>query len=200
MKQTSRNRYIKVQREEDVNGYKVLQCYDLKLTPVMRKIKLIVDVSFRILNYTNALEEISMLGSKDEKMAFVQEKAVITTYNNRTYRVVGLRFDMSPLSKFELFNRRERKQQTYSVIDYLKEYHNVTVLTKNQPLLEVVIGFDYQMVDGKKVKTAIPGFLVPELCRFSAQLLKIKEKDFQSFKEISKIIKISPVKRKDIEK
>lgn len=65
MKQTSRNRYIKMTKEEEntVKDYKVLECFDFKLTPVLGKMKLVLDVSFRILNIFNALEDIKALHS-----------------------------------------------------------------------------------------------------------------------------------------
>lgn len=72
-------------------------------------------------------------------------------------------------------------------------------MIQNQFLLETVISFQNIQKDGKQVRVERRGFLIPELCRFSASLLEIKQKDFHTFNDISKKIKIPPQERKNEE-
>lgn len=53
--------------------------------------------------------------------------------------------------------------------------------------------------EGKQVRVERKGFLIPELCRFSASLLDIKQKNFSTFSDLSKKIKIDPNIRKNEE-
>lgn len=195
MKETTRCRFLQKEEGEDVKGYKILMCYQLKLMPIQRKLNLLIDVGFRILSHLNALQELSNLGSKDVKQAFAVGRTVVTTYNNRAYRIEKIRFDLNPFSTFYM----QKKQKEITFADYFKEYYKLAVMTKNQPLFETTISYKNEVKDKKSERVQRKGWLIPEFCRFSALLAKIKEKDFHTFNDISKKIKIDPQARKNQE-
>ncbi len=112
-------------------------CYDLKLVPLNKKLNLLVDVGFRILSNFNALEQLGSFKSKEEKEAFAVGRPVVTTYNNRAYKIEKIRFDLNPFSTF--FQENKQKETTFA--EYIKEYHKITIVTKNQPLFETTISY-----------------------------------------------------------
>lgn len=75
-------------------------CYDLKLQIIQKKMNLLIDVGFRVLSNLNVLEELNDIPSKEGKEAYAEGKSVVTTYNNRAYKIDRLRFDLKPSSTF----------------------------------------------------------------------------------------------------
>ena len=68
----------------------------------------------------------------DIKTAFSKEiigTVVLTRYNNRTYRIDDVLFDLNPRSTFRAGDR------DLSFIEYYKSRYNVTINDPNQPLL-----------------------------------------------------------------
>ena len=112
---------------------------------------------------------------------------MITVYNKMCYRIVGIKLDMSPQSTFPVNNSNE----IITFSDYLLNKHQIKVIEKNQPLFEIITGYTYSMVNNKQKKTPIPGYLIPEHCRFSAQMQELKGNY-----EVSNRIKIEPCQRK----
>mmetsp|Transcript_2324 Transcript_2324/g.6533 ORF Transcript_2324/g.6533 Transcript_2324/m.6533 type:complete len:843 (-) Transcript_2324:214-2742(-) len=78
---------------------------------------------------------------------------VVTTYNNRFYRIKAVRFDMSPKEVVTFFIRDEKRQQTFSYAQYYEAYYHRKIQDMDQPMLEA-----FPEKDSEKV------FLVPELC------------------------------------
>ena len=56
-------------------------------------------------------------------------KNVLTRYNNRTYRIDEILFNKNPESTFNYEGRR------MSYVKYFKEYYNIDIRQKGQPLL-----------------------------------------------------------------
>ena len=54
---------------------------------------------------------------------------VVTRYNNRMYRIDEVHFDKNPESTFHY------KGKLTSFVDYCKEYHNIDIKDRSQPLL-----------------------------------------------------------------
>lgn len=102
---------------------------------------------------------------------------------------------MNPFSTFY----QDKVQKQVHFADYFKEYHKIAIVSKNQPLFETTISYQNQLVNGKQERVEKKGWLIPELCRFSALLSDIKMKDFDTFSNISKQIKIDPQTRKNEE-
>lgn len=80
----------------------------------------------------------SILQSKERdrvpeiKTAFSKEiigTVVLTRYNNRTYRIDDVRFDLSPKSTFKAGDK------DISFIEYYKERYNLVINDTKQPLL-----------------------------------------------------------------
>ena len=128
MKQTSRNRYIKPHQEKTIDNYKILECFDLKFVPICQQPKLLIDLSFRVLNCRNALEEMTYLKTDEAINYKYVGKMVITMYNQMTYRFKGI-------SKHYPDFVFEYQSKPTTVAQYLKEKHNVVVKNMKQRLL-----------------------------------------------------------------
>lgn len=82
-------------------------------------------------------------------------QVVLTGYNNNTYRVDDVDFEVNPRSTFQL-----RNGENVSYIDYYKKKYNIDIRNATQPLL----------VSKTKPRERRAGqsdlvYLVPELCR-----------------------------------
>lgn len=78
---------------------------------------------------------------------------VLTSYNNKTYRIDDIVTDKNPSSTFE------KKGVSISFVDYYKQQYNITIRDPDQPLLQV-------MPDARQRRggDAQPILLIPELC------------------------------------
>lgn len=64
--------------------------------------------------------------------AFIREilgMVVLTKYNNKTYRITDVNFQLNPLSTFE------RREGPISYIEYYRTVRNVIIKNQTQPLL-----------------------------------------------------------------
>ncbi len=113
----------------------VLRGFKFTLCKLKSGLHLQIDVCSRVYRAANLLEELTYKKSKD----FAQELAgasVLTNYGRRrTYRIIKINYDMSPLSKF--YHDKRAGQVTFS--QYYEESYGLKVTSKNQPLVEVVL-------------------------------------------------------------
>lgn len=123
----------------------------------------------------------SILQSKERdrvpeiKTAFCKEiigTVVLTRYNNRTYRIDDVRFDMNPKHKFKAGDKE------ISFIEYYKTRYQVEINDPNQPLL--VSNPKASDIRGGRNE---PVLLVPELC-FTTGLTDSMRSDFNVMKRL----------------
>mmetsp|Transcript_87305 Transcript_87305/g.154735 ORF Transcript_87305/g.154735 Transcript_87305/m.154735 type:complete len:833 (+) Transcript_87305:42-2540(+) len=108
---------------------------------------------------------------------------VITTYNNRVYRIKKVHFDKTPASSFKLYQRDQKKTVDISYAEYYQAFYDKAIGYGKQPLLEA-----YAEKDGEEV------FLLPELCRLTGINDEIR-KDKNLHQEAMKQAKVSPQER-----
>ena len=105
----------------------------------------------------------------EAKNDYFHGKTVTTTYNNRTYRFKQLS-KLTPTDKFQY------NSEYISFADYLLEKHSTKVKDMKQSLIQVVSGYETKKdQNNEDVKVEKICYLVPEHCRFSAQLLSIQK-------------------------
>lgn len=63
---TSRNRFFEQVDPKNIGSkeYIAIKCYDLRLAPIGRQLKLIIDVGFRVTGNLNVLEEFMVLKNR----------------------------------------------------------------------------------------------------------------------------------------
>uniref|UniRef100_T1IRX1 Uncharacterized protein n=1 Tax=Strigamia maritima TaxID=126957 RepID=T1IRX1_STRMM len=106
---------------------------------------------------------------------------VMTTYNNKTYRIDEIKWDMTVKDKFD---QKRGNQITY--IDYMKQHYNLSVEDPGQPLL----------MSKPKVKDLKRGdvtirYLVPEFCVMTG-LDDEKRADFNAMRELANHTRVPP--------
>uniref|UniRef100_H2YJ64 Piwi-like protein 1 n=1 Tax=Ciona savignyi TaxID=51511 RepID=H2YJ64_CIOSA len=122
---------------------------------------------------------------KQEMERFLVGQIVLTRYNNKTYRIDGVEWDLNVGMKFE------RKSGPISYAEYFKEQYNITIRDTNQPLL---------LSRPKKSEIRKGGLevvhLVPELCTVTGLTDELRA-DFNTMKTLATYTKQGPTKRKD---
>jgi aubergine len=81
-------------------------------------------------------------------------QVVVTGYNNRTYRVDDVAWDLSPLSTFE-----KKEGEKISYMEYYAKSHGINIKNSEQPLLSHKVrrkGADDEII-----------YLIPELCNMT---------------------------------
>lgn len=93
----------------------------------------------------------------DFQTAFSNEvlgMTILTDYNNKTYRIDDIDFNVSPASEFDT------KKGPVSFVDYYRKKYNINIRDRGQPML-MSKPKDKDIRGGKSELIA----LVPELCR-----------------------------------
>ena len=135
MTATSRNRYLEPANHQNSSckDYLPLRCYDIRLTPIGKSLKLVVDVGFRVTGQLNCLEEIKSLKQQGISTDFLLEKRVVTLYNNRCYKLLRIRTDKTPEKEII-----QKGGKSMNLLQYMKEHYNINITDQKQFLLEVV--------------------------------------------------------------
>ncbi|XP_044254277.1 piwi-like protein Ago3 [Tribolium madens] len=109
---------------------------------------------------------------------------VLTKYNNKTYIIDDIAWNMNPKDTFESKNKTQN-----SFIDYYKEHHNITIEDVDQPLL---INRQVRQVQDSKVEHMV--CLIPELCYLTG-LTDVMRNDFKVMKDVAAFTRITPNQR-----
>ncbi|KAL9925541.1 protein aubergine-like [Glossina fuscipes fuscipes] len=123
---------------------------------------------------------------KDYKTTFAQRvigTVVLTDYNNKTYRVDDINFELSPLSKFST------KDGDISYMQYYKQRYNITIRDHQQPML-VSRPTERNMRGGQNEFI----ILVPELCRATG-LTDNMRSNFRLMKAMGEHTRLNPQRR-----
>jgi aubergine-like protein len=106
----------------------------------------------------------------------LNQSVVLTQYNKCcTYTIKEVKFDMSPESTFEYFDREAKEKKQISYAEYYKKMYGITIEDETQPLLE---HYD------KKQRRSI--YLIPELCKMTG-LSDDQRKNFRLMKEMATV-------------
>ncbi|XP_072944718.1 piwi-like protein Ago3 [Epargyreus clarus] len=115
--------------------------------------------------------------------------SVMTTYNNKLFRVDSIDDTMTPKSTFE---KNEKGQLiTISYIDYYKNNYGIDIKDWNQPML---ISRDSKLMPGSEEKTDFMICLVPELCQLTG-LTEDQRSNFRLMKDVATYTRITPNQR-----
>ncbi|XP_068122747.1 piwi-like protein 1 [Hyperolius riggenbachi] len=109
---------------------------------------------------------------------------VLTRYNNKTYRIDELNFEVNPRSTFKKSDGTD-----ISYVDYYKTQYNIQIKDLTQPMIINVV---------KKIAPGVaPGvvMLVPELCNLTGLTDKMR-KDFRVMQDLAVHTRLPPEQRK----
>ncbi|XP_064215158.1 piwi-like protein Ago3 [Tribolium castaneum] len=109
---------------------------------------------------------------------------VLTKYNNRTYIIDDIAWNMNPKDTFE-----DRNKGPSCFIDYYREHYNIRIEDVDQPLL--ITRQVKQSPDGKIERMIC---LIPELCYLTG-LTDAMRNDFKVMKDVAAFTRITPNQR-----
>lgn len=92
--------------------------------------------------------------SPDDFKRSFKGMTVLTTYNNKTYKITDVNYNISPMNTFAL-----KTGETISYIDYYQRKHRLNIRDRAQPML-ISRSSEREKRAGKAELFA----LVPELC------------------------------------
>ncbi|XP_058800453.1 WASH complex subunit 4-like [Phymastichus coffea] len=111
---------------------------------------------------------------------------VLTDYNNNTYRVDDIDYEVSPSSTFK---KKDGTDITYR--DYYQEKYGIRIGDMSQPLL-----VSKSKPRDRRAGKAETVYLIPELCR-STGLTDVMRNNFQLMKALAQYTRVSPADRID---
>jgi aubergine-like protein len=149
------------------------------------------DVSHRVLRTENVRDFLMNLNKKGGNIKVEAEKAllgtsVLTSYNNKTYKIDDLDFQSSPKSTFT-----NEKGEKISYLDYYKKQYGIDIKDHDQPLL-INRSKDKKSAHEEEIVKLI--CLIPELCNLTGMSDAMKA-DFKIMKEVGNYTRASPEKR-----
>lgn len=151
------------------------------------------EINHKIMRQETALELLTACAHRDGsmyKILFSQAVVgciVLTDYNNETYRVDDVNFDVCPKSTFQITRRGSVSNVSY--VDYYLKKYQVKIHDLDQPLL-VSRSKDRQRRAGKPELV----FLVPELCRLTG-LTEEMRGNFHLMRDLGEHTRINPPTR-----
>ncbi|CAL1300079.1 unnamed protein product [Larinioides sclopetarius] len=150
------------------------------------------DTSFRVLRTVTARDLMQEVSSqtkggnfRDQVLKTLVGCVVLTRYNNKTYKVDDITWEMSPKSTFKTKDGSE-----ISFIDYYKRSYDIQIKDLNQPLL-LSKGKKRETREGEEPQLIC---LIPELC-FMTGLTDAMRNDFKVMKDIAVYTRVQPENR-----
>lgn len=124
-------------------------------------------------------------GDKNRMVGAACGQIIITDYNNTTYRVDRVDFDLNPRSTFR------KGDQDISYMDYYKTRYGITIRDPKQPLL-------VSKAKAKQVRGGSPEefFLVPELCRLTGLTDQMRDNKYL-MRDLAKYTRVDPAGRQE---
>ncbi|RWS28421.1 piwi-like protein 1 [Leptotrombidium deliense] len=169
-----------------------LQLWQGLLTAINRHdggILMVCDTVFKVVR-TDTVYEILMdmlrrdrNNFKDNARRDLAGTIVMTSYNNRTYKIDDIAFDKSPMFEFE------RRHGTTTIKDYYKEQYNINIRDDKQPLLQCL-----PSARDQRAGMTNPIFLVPELCSMTGLTDTLKS-NFDLKKRLTQLTQADPNRR-----
>nr|XP_012632060.1 piwi-like protein 3 isoform X2 [Microcebus murinus] len=193
LEQIGRNFYNKREAVE-FNSDPKLDIFPGYVTSILQyenSITLCADVSHKLMRQQTAYDLIQHTSGETQER--IKKKVadelvgsiVVTTYNNKTYRVDGINWEQTPRDTFE---KSDGKRITY--IDYYKKQYNTIITDFDQPLL-ISQG---KWKKGQKDTTREPIMLVPQLCMLTG-LTDAARKNSRTMQALAALTRLKPGKR-----
>ncbi|CAJ1450787.1 unnamed protein product [Effrenium voratum] len=154
---------------------------DVMHRPVGRKT--LVDVISANMEGTDILQHQADKEIEKEWLRCCVSATVVTSYNNRPYRIKKVHFDKNPSHVFQMYEREARQFIEMSLEKYVEVHYNRKIHMKRQPLLEAF--------PEKASETVL---LLPELCLPTGVNEEIR-RDKNPLGEALKQLKVSPQER-----
>ncbi|XP_055936429.1 piwi-like protein Ago3 [Argiope bruennichi] len=150
------------------------------------------DSSFRVLRTVTArdlMQEVSSQSRggnvREQIVKTLIDCVVLTRYNNKTYKIDDINWEMSPKSTF-----KSRDGPEISFIDYYKRSYDIQINDLNQPLL-LSKSDKKRCREGEEPQLIC---LIPELC-FMTGLTDTMRSDFKVMKDIAAYTRVQPENR-----
>nr|ASW22511.1 piwi2 [Nematostella vectensis] len=156
---------------------------------------LLCDVHHRLLRTDSCLDYMLNMHSKvgdrfrDEVSKELIGSVVLTTYNNKTYRVDDIDWNKRPTSTF-IFHNGE--QMTF--VEYYKKSYEIEIRDLDQPMIVNRPKKTEQKRGGRPQVEVI--LLIPELCKLTG-LNDAMRKDFRVMKDIAAHTRVNPMQRQE---
>ena len=166
--------------------------YEFSIRKYSHGVLLGLDVKHKIVRTDTVLSAMNQMvssgrgGQQENIRRELMGAIVITKYNNKTYRIDDVIFNLSPKDVVQL------RSGPISYIDYYKNNYNLTIRDLNQPMLLSI------------VKTKDPGtgertekqiHLVPEVC-YMTGLTDAMRSNFRVMQDLAQYTKQDPEKKK----
>lgn len=198
MQQVGRNYYnISKPIEIPKFGLQLWPGYSTSILPYETDILLSADVSHKVLRTTTVLEYLYELYERmGQRGNFHMEatkklvgQIVLTRYNNKTYRIDDINWEIFPTNTFH--GRFKGVERDITYVEYYQETYDKEITDMEQPLLVSRL----KREPGQK--TRIPSgelLLVPELC-FLTGLTDEMRNDFSMMKDLAVHTRVDPMAR-----
>ncbi|XP_033126803.1 piwi-like protein 1 [Anneissia japonica] len=150
------------------------------------------EVSHKVLCLNSVLDVLYELYNKDsrrfrdEAMKKLVGEIVLTRYNNKTYRVDDINFDLNPSSKFKKFDGSE-----ISYCEYYSSVYERNITDMQQPLL-VSRPKKREMRAGKAGPEVL--HLIPEFCTMTGLSEEVRS-NFSVMKDLAQHTRVDPKNR-----
>ena len=151
---------------------------------------MVIDTTTKFIRSDTVLALLTQIRQKhgtqwlDEAKRQICGSIVLTTYNNRTYKVDDLVTTKNV--RDTTFTRGDR---TISLIDYYKEVHDIVINQVSQPLIECL-----PTARDRRAGRTEKLLLVPELCQMTG-LTEEMRKNFQLMKQVGDLSRHKPEER-----
>ncbi|RMX60997.1 hypothetical protein pdam_00014203 [Pocillopora damicornis] len=198
MQQVGRNYYnISKPIEIPKFGLQLWPGYSTSILPYETDILLSADVSHKVLRTTTVLEYLyelyECMGQRGnfhmEATKKLVGQIVLTRYNNKTYRIDDINWEIFPTNTFH--GRFKGVERDITYVEYYQETYDKEITDMEQPLLVSRL----KREPGQK--TRIPSgelLLVPELC-FLTGLTDEMRNDFSMMKDLAVHTRVDPMAR-----
>lgn len=192
--------YQRVGRKSfDPTSPKIIEAHKLEVWPGYVKsveeleggVMLMLDVSHRVLSQKTVLDlfkeclQKSRDHWKDMARKSVIGSVTLTRYNNKSYRIDDIDFNMKPTHTFK------KGDKDVSYAEYYKSEYNITIQDLNQPML---ISRKEVRISGHKEKVEMTFCLVPELCNLTGLTDEMRS-NYAVMRDLATYTKLSPFQR-----
>jgi len=119
-------------------GMDVIAGYNTTVLPHEDDIQMTINMVNKVMNGKNANDYMKSImresnGNKNAIMEEIIGKTVLTTYNNKTYKVDDIDFNLNPKSTFKRRNK-DGEEEDVSYMDYFRQQYNLNIRDEKQPL------------------------------------------------------------------
>ncbi|CAH1169267.1 unnamed protein product [Phyllotreta striolata] len=145
------------------------------------------ELKFKVMRMDNCYDmflECRSSRNRQEFQSRIIGSIVLTYYNNKTYRIDDVDFNLTPSSTFKLKDGRE-----ITFAQYYIEKYNIRIQAMNQPLL-------ISRSKPKEIRSGMPELviLVPELCTLTG-LTDRQRENFQLMRAMGDKTRVGPAQR-----